>query len=143
MASLEELKIARLAKLDMLVKAGMEVYPAKVPRDFSLKNAKDNFAEYEAVILGFEALAKIVPATKRNKTDVVVKMDSELVVKQINGEYRVKNADIKPLFEKAIGALKNFKSFEIRHIDRSKNKEADKLVNKAINLSSLLSRGVD
>ena len=68
---------------------------------------------------------------------MIINLDSELVVKQLSGEYRVKNADIKPLFERAVGVLKNFKSFEINHIDRSKNKDADKLVNKAINLSSL------
>ena len=91
----------------------------------------NNNAEYNALICGLEEVRSL------GADEVIINLDSELVVKQINGEYRVKNADIKPLFEKAIEALKNFKSFEIRHIDRSKNKEADKLVNKAINLSSL------
>ena len=91
----------------------------------------NNIAEYSALIAGLEEVKSL------GGDEVTVNLDSELVVKQINGEYRVKNAEIKPLFEKAIGALKNFKSFEIRHIDRSKNKEADKLVNKAINLSGL------
>ena len=96
----------------------------------------NNNAEYNALIAGLEEVRDL------GGDEVIVNLDSELVVKQINGEYRVKNADIKPLFEKAIEVLKNFKSFEIRHIDRSKNKEADKLVNKAINLSSLLRHGV-
>ena len=91
----------------------------------------NNNAEYNALICGLEEVRQL------GGDEVIVNLDSELVVKQISGEYRVKNADIKPLFEKAIDALKNFKSFEIRHIDRSKNKEADKLVNKAINLSGL------
>ena len=91
----------------------------------------NNNAEYNALIAGLEEVRSL------GGDEVIVNLDSELVVKQINGEYRVKNADIKPLFEIAIEALKNFKSFEIRHIDRSKNKEADKLVNKAINLSGL------
>ena len=95
----------------------------------------NNNAEYNALIAGLEEVRSL------GGDEVIVYLDSELVVKQINGEYRVKNADIKPLFEKAVEVLKNFKSFEIRHIDRSKNKEADKLVNKAINLSSLLSHG--
>jgi len=50
----------------------------------------NNFAEYEAVILAFESLLKIVPAATRGETEVVVKMDSELVVKQMRGEYKVK-----------------------------------------------------
>ena len=93
--------------------------------------ATNNNAEYNALICGLEEVKNL------GADEVIVNLDSELVVKQINGEYRVKNPDIKPLFEKAIAALTTFKSFEIRHIDRSKNKEADKLVNKAINLSGL------
>ena len=93
--------------------------------------ATNNNAEYSALICGLEEAGSLGAA------EVVVSLDSELVVKQINGEYRVKNEEIKPLFKRAIKALKNFKSFEVRHIDRSKNKEADRLANKAINLSSL------
>jgi ribonuclease HI len=91
----------------------------------------NNNAEYNALIYGLEELRSL------RADKVVINLDSELVVKQLNGEYRVKNSEIKPLFEKAVAILKNFKSFEIRHIDRSENKEADKLVNKAINLSGL------
>lgn len=92
----------------------------------------NNNAEYSALICGLEEVRGL------GGDEVVINLDSELVVKQLSGEYRVKNADIKPLFEKAIGVLKNFKSFEIHHIDRSKNRDADKLVNKAINLSGLI-----
>ena len=91
----------------------------------------NNNAEYNALIAGLEEIRSL------GGDEVIVNLDSELVVKQLNGEYRVKNREIKPLFEEAIGALKKFRSFEIRRIDRSENKEADKLVNKAINLSSL------
>jgi len=91
----------------------------------------NNNAEYNALICGLEE------ALNLKAEEAVVYIDSELVAKQLNGEYRVKNKDIKPLFERALTALKRFKSFEIKHIDRSKNKEADRLVNKAINLSSL------
>ena len=91
----------------------------------------NNIAEYNALIHGLEE------ALLLKADEVTVKIDSELIVKQLNGEYRVKDSDIKPLFEKAISILKQFRGFEIKHIERSKNKEADKLVNKAINLSSL------
>ena len=96
-----------------------------------LGETTNNNAEYNALIHGLEE------ARNLSADELVISLDSELVVKQLNGEYRVKNADIKPLFDKAVALLKNFKSFEIRHIDRAKNKDADKLVNKAINLSSL------
>lgn len=91
----------------------------------------NNNAEYNALICGLEE-AKAIGAD-----EVMVNLDSELVVKQLNGEYRVKNAEIKPLFEEAIAGLKKFKAFKICHIDRSENKDADKLVNKAINLAGL------
>ncbi len=91
----------------------------------------NNIAEYNALIYGLEEALKLSP------DEIVINLDSELVARQMNGEYRVKNPDIKLLFEKASHILRNFKIFEIKHIDRSKNKEADKLANKAINLGSL------
>lgn len=93
--------------------------------------ATNNVAEYSALIAGLEEAARI------GSDEVTLYMDSELIAKQLNGEYKVKSEDMKPLFEKALEILKAFKSFEVIHIERSKNKEADKLVNKAINLSSL------
>jgi ribonuclease HI len=96
-----------------------------------LGESTNNIAEYNALICGLEEALALAAG------DIVVNIDSELVARQMNGEYRVKDEGIKPLFEKALGMLKNFKSFEIRHVDRSRNKEADKLANKAINLSGL------
>ena len=93
--------------------------------------ATNNIAEYNALVYGLEEALILAP------DKVVVKMDSELVARQLSGDYRVKKEEIKPLFEKAIGILKQFKAFEIKHIDREKNKDADKLVNKAINLAGL------
>ena len=92
----------------------------------------NNIAEYSALIYGLDEAAKL------GANEVVVNMDSELVAKQLNGEYKVKDPNIKALFEKAAGVLKNFTNFEITHIDRLKNKDADRLANKAINLSALL-----
>jgi ribonuclease HI len=94
--------------------------------------ATNNIAEYNALLYGLEE-ALILRAD-----EIKINMDSELVAKQLNGEYRVKDTNLKPLFERAINMLKGFKSFEINHIDREKNKEADKLVNKAINLAGLI-----
>ena len=90
----------------------------------------NNIAEYNALIYGLEE------AQSLSADELVINVDSELVARQMNGEYRVKDENIRELFEKALSILKNFNSFEIKHIDRSKNKEADKLANKAINLSS-------
>ena len=93
--------------------------------------ATNNIAEYSALVYGLEEAARL------DADEVIVYMDSELLAKQLSGEYRVKDEGMKALFEKALGILKHFKSFEIKHIAREKNKEADKLVNKAINLAGL------
>ncbi len=94
--------------------------------------ATNNIAEYNAVIYGLqEALFQKIDEAR-------LFLDSELVAQQLEGEYRVKDAKIKPLFEQALHLISGFKKVEIKHIDREKNKEADKLVNKAINLKALL-----
>lgn len=92
----------------------------------------NNIAEYNALLYGLEE-ALIMKADRVN-----VHLDSELVVRQLNGEYRVKDPEIKILFDRAFHILKSFKGFEVKHVDRSENKEADKLANKAINLRSLV-----
>jgi ribonuclease HI len=91
----------------------------------------NNVAEYNALIYGLDE------ALMLKADEVVVNLDSELVAKQLQGEYRVKDNGMKLFFEKALHVLKSFKSFEVIHIDRSQNKEADKLANKAINLAGL------
>ena len=92
----------------------------------------NNIAEYNALLYGLEE------ALMLRIDEIVVNLDSELVARQLTGDYRVKDPGLKPLFERAMNMLKSFKSFEIRHIEREENKEADKLVNRAINLASLI-----
>jgi ribonuclease HI len=94
--------------------------------------ATNNIAEYNALLYGLEE-ALILRADQ-----IKINLDSELVAKQLGGEYRVKDENLRPLFERAVNMLKSFKNFEINHIVREKNKEADKLVNKAINLAGLI-----
>ena len=91
----------------------------------------NNIAEYSALVSGLEE------AVALKATDIVVYLDSELLTKQLNGEYKVKDANMKILFDESLSLLKKFDSFEVRHIERAKNKEADRLVNKAINLAGL------
>jgi ribonuclease HI len=86
----------------------------------------NNFAEYQGLILGLKAAEKI------GAEEIKVFLDSELVVKQIKGEYRVKELNLKKLHQQAFKLLSTFKKFSIQHIPREKNKEADKLANEAI-----------
>lgn len=88
--------------------------------------ATNNQAEYRALIAGLEL------AQQKKVEELKVFMDSELIVKQMQGEYRVKNPDLKPLFAQALALTNKFASISFHHIPREKNKAADKLVNEAI-----------
>jgi ribonuclease HI len=59
--------------------------------------------------------------------------DSELVVKQLRGEYKVKHPHLKPLFIQALRGLRTFDSWDIRHIPREENEDADRYVNQVLN----------
>ena len=88
--------------------------------------ASNNVAEYRGVLLG------LARARDLGATEVDVVNDSELVSKQINGEYRVKHADMKPLFLDAMAALRGFESWVVRTVRREQNADADALVNMAL-----------
>jgi ribonuclease HI len=88
-----------------------------------LGTATNNVAEWTALILGLQA------AANRGIRRLAVRLDSELVVKQIRGEYRVKHADLQPLHRRALALVRGFEHFDIRHIPRKQNALADALVN--------------
>jgi ribonuclease HI len=86
----------------------------------------NNVAEYRGLLLGLE-LARSLGAT-----EVEVINDSELVARQIGGQYKVKNATLKPLFEQAMAELRGFDSWSVRNVPRAQNARADELVNEAL-----------
>lgn len=86
----------------------------------------NNQAEYQALLLGLEK------AKSLGAEEVECYLDSELVVKQLKGEYKVKNKELAPLFIKIYNLSQGFKKVSYTHVFREKNKEADKLVNEAI-----------
>ena len=90
----------------------------------------NNQAEYQALILGLK-LAK-----KNFIKELTCFLDSELAVKQLNGEYKVKNSEIKKLKEIVDNEILNFEKVEFVHIPRKDNKFADKLANLAINCAT-------
>ena len=89
-------------------------------------NATNNQAEYQALIAG------LIKAKELKAMEVEVFLDSELVVKQLNREYRVKDKNLALLFVKAYNISLSFKKIIFKHILREKNKQADKLVNLAL-----------
>lgn len=89
----------------------------------SLGIASNNEAEYFAIILALEKAANM------GLQDIEIRSDSQLVVRQINGQYKVKSPNLKPLFRKVLNLLSNFQLTKIVYISREFNKEADRLAN--------------
>ncbi len=92
----------------------------------------NNEAEYEAVILAFQKIKHLFGKDKIKKMNIDVRMDSQLVVRQMNGEYRVKEEKLFPLFIKIWNAKIGFGNVSFNHVPREKNKEADALANEAM-----------
>lgn len=88
--------------------------------------ATNNAAEYRALLLGLER------ARELGAREVEVVNDSQLVARQVTGEYRVKKADLRPLHAAALAALGGFERWSIRSVPREQNVLADELVNDAI-----------
>ena len=88
--------------------------------------ATNNVAEYRAVLLGLQ-LARDLGAS-----EVEVVNDSELVARQIEGRYKVKNAGLKPLYLQTMKELRGFDEWSVRSVRRESNERADELVNEAL-----------
>lgn len=91
-----------------------------------LGEVTNNVAEYRALLLGLRH------AHELGVTDVEVVNDSELIAKQINGQYKVKHAAMRPLYLEALAALRGFERWSVRTVPRAQNADADALVNAAL-----------
>jgi ribonuclease HI len=88
--------------------------------------ATNNVAEYRGLLLG------LMRAKELGATEVEVVNDSELVAKQVNGQYKVKHPDMKPLHAAATAVLGEFAAWRVRSVPRAQNAHADALVNRAL-----------
>lgn len=86
----------------------------------------NNVAEYEALLWGLRT------ALAQGVREIQVYSDSQLVVRQLNGQYRVKHENMKPLFVEAMQLLRRFGAWRADHVERAANSAADALVNEAI-----------
>ncbi len=97
-----------------------------------LGNATNNFAEYNGVLVALQTL-KAMYGKKTKEMQFELRMDSELVKKQLNGEYQIKEAGLVPYFIEIHNMrVSNFPNLIFTHIPREKNKEADRLSNEAM-----------
>jgi ribonuclease HI len=95
-------------------------------RGEAIGRATNNVAEYRALLLGIERAAAL------GAEEVELVGDSELIVKQVKGEYKVKDATMRELHAEVKEALRGFERWSIRHVRRERNAEADRLVNEAL-----------
>ncbi len=95
-------------------------------RSSYLGHCTNNVAEYRALILGLET------AHEMGCTELAISLDSELVVRQVQGMYRVKTKTLKPLYARVTELLAGFDRWSIRHVPRSENRRADELANRGI-----------
>ena len=86
----------------------------------------NNVAEYKALI------AALQQAKKMGGTQLEIRADSELMIRQLNGRYKIKSAGLKPLYIEATQLLTKFETVSLKHIPRELNAEADKLANDAV-----------
>ena len=92
----------------------------------TIGEATNNVAEYRALLLGIERAA----ALEAEELELVG--DSELIVRQVKGEYKVKDETLRGLHRQVLAALAGFEDWSIRHVRRDENEEADRLVNEAL-----------
>ncbi len=100
-------------------------------RNAAIGDATNNVAEYRALLLGLDL------ARELGATEVEVVNDSELVARQIGGEYKVKHPGLKPLYHEAMRALRDFDGWAVRSVRREQNTRADELVNEALDEAAL------
>jgi len=91
-----------------------------------LGNATNNEAEYQALIAGLRA------AEHLGITRLQIFLDSELIVKQVRGDYRVRNVRLQALFGEVMSRLRRFSEYDIIHVPREHNRQADRLANEAV-----------
>lgn len=92
----------------------------------------NNDAEYEAIIFALKKFKALFGKALAETAEITIKADSELVVKQLNGEYRLQEPKIQKFFIEIWNLKFDFKSIKFKHIPREKNREADRLVNEAL-----------
>ncbi len=108
-----------------------------------LGTVTNNEAEYQAVILGLETLKKVFGKDKIKDLPVEIRLDSELICRQLRGEYQVKEEKLVPLFMKIWNArVADFHNLSFVHIPREQNTEADKLANEAMDEGSKTQTGL-
>jgi len=96
------------------------------------ENFTNNEAEYQAAIFALKKFKQLFGKKLAKNSEIELKSDSEFLIKQLKGEYKILGPKIQPLFLKAWNLKLDFKKVKFKFISREKNREADRLVNQAL-----------
>lgn len=112
------------------------VYIPELKKEYSkfLGNATNNEAEYSAAIFALKKIKQLIGNKKAEKTNIKLISDSEFLIKQLNGEYKIKEKTLVPFFIEIWNLKQDYKEVEFVHAPREENKEADILVNKELDI---------
>ena len=104
-------------------------------REYSefIGQATNNEAEYRAVIFALKKVKQLIGKEKSKNSKIEIKSDSELLINQLNGQYKIKEKNLVPLFIEIWNLKQDFADTEFVQVPREKNKEADRLVNQELN----------
>lgn len=97
------------------------------------ENFTNNEAEYQAIIFALNKFKQVFGKKLAKSSEVEIKSDSELLIKQLKGQYKILDSKIQPLFLKVWNLRLDFKKVSFKLIPRERNKEADRLVNEILN----------
>ena len=103
-------------------------------------NLTNNEAEYGALIFALKKFKSLFGKSLVENTEIEIRSDSEFLVKQINGEYKILDEKIQKLFIEVWNLKLDFKSIKFKHIPREKNRDADQLVNEALDNQGKISK---
>ena len=92
----------------------------------------NNQAEYQAIIFALKKIKLLFGKKKAKTMEIEICLDSELIAKQLNHQYKIKEKDLQPLFLKIWNLILDFSQLDFKYIPRQQNKEADRLVNQAL-----------
>lgn len=96
------------------------------------ENLTNNEAEYQAIILALQKFKQVFGKKLAKNSEIEIRSDSELLIKQLKGEYKILDPKIQPLFLKVWNLRLDFKKVNFRLISREKNSQADRLVNEVL-----------
>lgn len=114
--------------------AGIGIYVETLDKKFGeyIGETTNNVAEYSALIFGLKKLKQLLGKDKTKDFEIECNLDSELIVKQMNHEYKIKDENVQKNFIEIWNLMLDFKNVIFKHIPREENKVADSLVNEAL-----------